>query len=241
VPFLADFNGNNNILKNLTIKKSEEYRGEGYGLLGNTVNATVKNIVIENSTITDEAGVFYNPSGFIVGKMEQRILDKYQPEKNRLMCLHNCVVKDSTLAFANRIDRLGTFIGSVIIQSDAFNSLHITDYTAIESLKSHSIEFDLNDDILIGGVAGLIRIEDDKLLSIVTDVEVYTVFDFNNTGGDLIGGLFGQANFRNAILQKVGANTILKNATPINFGFGGLFGQVDYQEVARPFGCKKMP
>lgn len=233
VPFLGDFDGNNNTLKNLTIKATEEYRGEGYGLLGNTVNAIVKNIVIENSTITDEAGELYNPSGFIVGKMEQRILDKYQPEKNRLMRLHNCVVKDSTLAFANRIDQLGTFIGSVITQSDAFNSLDITDYTAIESLKSHNIEFDLNDGILIGGVAGLIRIEDDKLLSIATDVEVYSIFDFNNTGGDLIGGLFGQANFRNAILQKVGANTILKNATPINFGFGGLFGQVDYQEVAR--------
>ena len=234
VPFLGDFDGNNKILKNLTIKKTEEYSGEGYGLLGNTVNATVKNIVIENSTITDEAGLLYYPSGFVVGKMEQRILDEYQPEKNRLMSLYNCVVKDSTLAFANPMySNLGTFIGEVSTQVDAFNALDLTDYTVIKSLRSYNIEFDLIGGVTFGGVVGLIRIADGKLLSIAEDVEVYTVFDFNNTDGVLIGGLFGQANFRNAILQKVGANTILKNVAPLNFGFGGLFGQVDYQEVAR--------
>lgn len=233
VPFLGDFNGNNKRLKNLVIKKTVENGGEGYGLLGNTVNATIENIVIENSTITDEEGQLYYPSGFIVGKMEQRIIDEYQPEKNRLMSFHNCVVKDCTLKFANPMyNNLGTFLGTVSTQTDAFGALELSDYTMIKSLKSRNVEFDLNGGATFGGVAGLIRIEDDKLLDIAADVEVYTVFDFNSTDGVLIGGLFGQANFRNANLQKVGANTKLKNVAPINFGFGGLFGQVDYQEVA---------
>lgn len=227
-PFLGNLDSKNKVIKNLTVKSNINGDYNGVGIIGYAINATFKNVVIETSTLTDSARSFNVPAAFICGKLEQKIIDEYQPTKNRLITMSNCRIDDSELNYDNATYAItGVFVGEVETQPGALDALDLSDYTMFTKFRSHNIVCNLNGGHYMGGLLGKVRIvtNTDDELTIADDIELYTTIDFNNTDCVWVSGMFAEAIFNaNVKFHKVGTNTTIKNVI-VNFATGGLFGQ----------------
>lgn len=178
-PFTGIFDGNNQVISNLTIQKDES--SQNLGLFGVLYKARVRNVVLQNASVTGGTRL-----GLLAGVAKE---GEDENNQNAACAIGNCHVSGTITGLGQENSSKKTYMGGLVGWNQG-NSLkndgtdHTYFYSAIDSSSANVTVSGGAEDIQINGVAGGLTGCNDGIIR-----SSYAAG--NITGGTLAGGLTG--------------------------------------------------